>query len=72
MLGARFVGEIYTDGKRLDDPDGWLTGVADSSKAAVMRHLHLYVESKLVPRWIAEHHVEYHILDRQTNETIVI
>lgn len=72
MLGARYTGEIYADGKRLTDPDGWLTGVADGSKAAVMRHLHHYVDMKLVPRWIAEHHVEFHILDRKTNKKIVI
>ena len=72
MLGARYVGELFADGKRLTDPDGWLTGVADNSKAAVMRSLHSYIEAKLVPMWIAEHHVEFHILDRQTNQTIVI
>lgn len=72
MLGARFVGEIYADGKRLTDPDGWLTGVAENTKHDVLKHLHNYVECKLVPRWIAEHNVEFHILDRKTNETIVI
>lgn len=72
MLGARFVGEIYADGKRLTDPNGWLTGVSENTKHGVMKYLHSYVNTVLVPRWIAEHHVEFHILDRKTNETIVI
>lgn len=72
MLGARFTGEIYADGKRLTDPNVWLTGVADNNKHQVMKWLHHYVESTLVPKWIAEHQVEFHILDRKTNELIII
>ena len=72
MLGARFVGEVYADGKRLTDPDGWLTGVAENTKHGVMKHLHNYVYEKLVPAYISEHHVEYHIIDRITGETIII
>ena len=72
MLGARFVGEIYADGERLTDPDGWLTGVAENTKCGVIRHLRNYVTEKLIPRYIAEHNVEFHILDRKTNEIITI
>ena len=72
MLGVRFVGEIYTDEKRLTDPNGWLTGVADNNKRQVIKWLSHYIESTLVPKWIAEHKVEFHILDRETNETIII
>ena len=72
MTGARFEGEIYADGKRLTDPDGWLTAVADNTKHAVIKDLKKYVELRLFPKWIVEHNVEFHILDRKTNEIIVI
>lgn len=72
MLGKRYIGEIYADGHRLTDPNGWLSGVADNNKHQVIKWLHHYIESTLVPMWIAEHKVEFHIFDRATNEKIII
>lgn len=72
MLGARFTGEIFVDSKRWDDPDGWLTGVTDNNKRSVIRSLDLYVRTKLLPRWMAEHRLEFHITDRDNGETIII
>lgn len=72
MLGSRFIGELFVDGKRYTDPDGWLTGVSDNRMANVVKLLDSYVNEKLLRLWMAEHKVEFHITDRKLNQTHII
>lgn len=57
----KFIGTIYVDGQRFTHSN-FLTGVADTTKAKVVKSL----------RSMAEHNLEYHIQNAQTGETVVI
>ena len=70
MLGARYTGILYVDGQAFYNQ--LINGVADNSKKAVIKELHDMVINHLLPEWMAEHKVEYHITDRKTKETIII
>lgn len=70
MLGSRFTGIIFVDGKEFHNE--LIDGVADNTKKKVFTELHKQMMNYLVPQWIAQHKVEFHITDRQTNKTFIL
>ena len=70
MLGARYVGRVFCDGKEFTN--NAIHGDSDNNKRQLVKRLMVEVHEYMVPRWIAEHKLEIHITDRKTGETIVI
>ena len=67
MLGARYTGVVYVDGKHFTHPNR-LMGTADNNRNKVLRELRQNVRETLTSDYIGSRTIEFHVCDRKAKQ----
>jgi len=71
MLGARYTGVVYVDGKHFTHPNR-LMGAADNNHNKVLRELRQNVCEAFTSDYISSYDIKFHVCDRKTKQVETI